>query len=214
LKFKPLRHYLVTGLIVWLPIIVTLLVFRFVIELLDQTISLLPNSYQPEQLIGYRLPGIGVVLTLVVLLLTGLFATNFFGQRLVRWGEAILTRIPLVRSIYNAAKQVIEAVFSTNSQAFRKVLLVEYPRKGMWSIAFLTNQANPDIQTKAGMEMVTIFIPTTPNPTSGFLMAIPKTDALELDMSIEEALKLVISLGVMQPGLPIPNQTEAKPSNS
>lgn len=213
MKFKPFRHYLVTGLIVWLPIIVTFLVFRFVIELLDKTISLLPNAYQPEQLLGFHLPGLGVVVTLIVLTLTGVFATNFFGQRLVRWGEAILARIPLVRSIYNAAKQVIEAVFSTNSQAFRKVLLVEYPRKGMWSIAFLTNQANPSIEKKTGMEMLTIFIPTTPNPTSGFLMAIPKSDAIELDMSIDEALKLVISLGVMQPGLPVANQTEANPSN-
>jgi uncharacterized membrane protein len=213
LKFKPLRHYLVTGLIVWLPIIVTLWIFRFVIELLDKTISLLPHAYQPEQLIGFHLPGLGVIVTLLVLSMTGMFATNFLGQRMVRWGESILARIPLVRSIYNAAKQVIEAVFSTNSQAFRKVLLVEYPRKGMWSIAFLTNQSNPYIEDKTGLEMLTIFIPTTPNPTSGFLMAIPKSEATELDMSIDEALKLVISLGVMQNGLPPQNQTVTNPSN-
>ncbi|WP_367607269.1 DUF502 domain-containing protein [Legionella sp. W05-934-2] len=213
MKFKPLRHYLVTGLIVWLPIIVTLWIFRFVIELLDKTISLLPHAYQPEQLIGFHLPGLGVIVTLLVLSMTGMFATNFLGQRMVRWGESILARIPLVRSIYNAAKQVIEAVFSTNSQAFRKVLLVEYPRKGMWSIAFLTNQSNPYIEDKTGLEMLTIFIPTTPNPTSGFLMAIPKSEATELDMSIDEALKLVISLGVMQNGLPPQNQTVTNPSN-
>lgn len=212
MKLKPLRHYLVTGLIVWLPIIVTLLVFQFVIELLDKTISLLPFAYQPEQLFGIHIPGLGVVVTLIVLGLTGMIATNYFGQHLVRWGEAVLARIPLVRSIYYAAKQVIEAVFSTSNQAFRKVLLVEFPRKGMWSIAFLTNQANPIIEKHTGMEMVNVFIPTTPNPTSGFLMAIPKTDAIELDISIDEALKLVISLGVMQPDMLAKKQTEKKAS--
>ncbi len=213
MKLKPLRHYLVTGLIVWLPIVVTLLIFRFVIELLDSTMSLLPNAYQPEQLLGFHLPGLGVLFTFIVLGLTGMLAANFLGQRLVRWGETILSRIPLVRSIYYAAKQVIDALFSTNSQAFRKVLLVEFPRNGMWSIAFLTNQANPTIEKHTGKEMYSVFIPTTPNPTSGFLMAIPKTDAIELDMSIDEALKLVISLGVMQPNMPIAKQTEEKTSN-
>ncbi|KTC92877.1 MULTISPECIES: DUF502 domain-containing protein [Legionella] len=195
---KAFRSYLLTGLVVWLPILVTFVVLRFIIELLDNTIALLPNSYQPERLFGMHIPGLGVIISLLLLLGTGLLATNFIGQRLMGWGEAVLARIPLVRSIYNAAKQVIQAVFATNSQAFRKVLLVEYPRKGLWTIAFLTGAPYPEVNSLVGTEMLSIFVPTTPNPTSGFFMMIPKEDAIELSMTIEEALKLIISLGVMQ----------------
>lgn len=186
-------------MIVWLPILVTYMVFRFVIQLLDQTISLIPDAYQPAQLIGLNIPGIGVLFSLAILLITGMIATNFFGQRIVAWGESILARIPLVRSIYNAAKQVINAVFSTNSQAFRKVVLIEYPRRGLWSIAFLTGTQNSQLSTHLGEEVYTLFIPTTPNPTSGFLIMVPKSQTKELDMTIDEALKFVISLGVMNP---------------
>lgn len=161
--------------------------------------SLLPNAYQPEQLIGIHLPGLGVLLSLLLLLITGIVATNFFGQRLVSWSESVLDKIPLVRSIYNATKQVIQAIFATNGEAFRKVLLVEYPRKGLWSLAFQTGVTSPEIKRHTGDEMVSIFIPTTPNPTSGFLMMVPKSEVIELTMSIDEALKFIISLGVMQP---------------
>ena len=184
---------------VWLPVLATFGILRFIVDLLDQTISLLPIAYQPEQLFGVHLPGFGVILSLLLLLFTGLIATNFLGQRLVVWSEAILDKIPLVRSIYNASKQVILAVFGTNSQAFRKVLLVEYPRKGLWSLAFQTGVSNPLVNGAVGQELVSIFIPTTPNPTSGFLMMVPKTDVIELSMTIDEALKFIISLGVMQP---------------
>lgn len=195
---KAFRSYLLTGLIVWLPILVTFVVLRFMIDLLDVTIALLPKAYQPQQLVGMRIPGLGVIISLLLLLGTGIFATNFFGQRLMVKGEAILARIPLVRSIYNTAKQVIQAVFATNSQAFRKVLLIEYPRKGIWSVAFLTGFAAVEISTKTGEEMLSVFVPTTPNPTSGFLMMIPKREAIELSMTVEDALKFIISLGVMQ----------------
>ena len=160
--------------------------------------ALLPDAYQPVQLIGYNLPGMGVLLSLLLLFVTGLLATNFLGQRLVQWSEKILDKIPLVRSIYNASKQVIHAIFSSNSQAFRQVLLVEYPRKGIWSIAFQTGVVRADITQHTGMEMLSIFVPTTPNPTAGFLMMIPKTEAIELSMTVDEAFKLIISLGVMQ----------------
>ena len=199
MKSISIRRYLLAGLVVWLPILATFGILRFIVELLDQTISLLPNSYQPEQLLGFRLPGLGVVISLVLLFFTGLIATNFLGQRLVIWSELILDKIPLVRSIYNTSKQVIQAVLGTNSQAFRQVLLVEYPRKGMWSMAFQTGVSNSVLNEQLGMEMVSIFIPTTPNPTSGFLMMVPKSDVLELSMTIDEALKFIISLGVMQP---------------
>jgi uncharacterized membrane protein len=194
---------LLAGLVVWLPVIVTFVVLRFIVDLLDKSIALLPHAYQPEQLFGFHLPGYGVLLSLILLFVTGLIATNFLGQRLMRWSEAVLDRIPLVRSIYSATKQVMETVFSSNSQAFRKVLLVEYPRKGLWTIAFQTGVASDMVQEHTGTEMLSIFIPTTPNPTSGFLMMVPKSDATELSMSIDDALKLVISLGVMQAKKPI-----------
>lgn len=199
MKSISIRRYLLAGLVVWLPVLATFGILRFIIELLDQTISLLPKSYQPEQLLGFRLPGLGVVISLLLLLFTGLIATNFLGQRLVIWSELILDKIPLVRSIYNTSKQVIQAILGTNSQAFRKVLLVEYPRKGMWSMAFQTGVSNSVVNDHIGAEMVSIFIPTTPNPTSGFLMMVPKSDVLELSMTIDEALKFIISLGMMQP---------------
>jgi uncharacterized membrane protein len=196
-RTKSLRSYLLAGLVVWLPILITIGVLRFIIDLLDNTVALIPKAYQPEQLIGHYIPGLGVILSLVILLITGIVATNYLGQRLVGWGESVLSKIPLVRSIYKTVKQVINAVLSTNSEAFRKVVLIEYPRKGLWSIAFQTGAANTAINAKTKDEMISIFIPTTPNPTSGFLMMLPKQEAIELDMSIDEALKFIISLGVM-----------------
>lgn len=198
MKSTSFRGYLLAGLVVWLPILVTIGVLRFIVDLLDNTLALLPNDYQPEYLLGIYIPGCGVILSLVLLVGTGIFATNFFGQRMVGWGEAILSRIPFIRSIYNTAKQVINTVFSSNGDAFRKVLLIEYPRKGLWSLAFQTGAATPEINAHTQEEMISIFIPTTPNPTSGFLMMIPKKEAIELNMSIDEALKFIISLGVMQ----------------
>lgn len=196
---KNLRSYLLAGLVVWLPILVTMMVLRFIIDLLDHTLALIPKAYQPEQLLGIHIPGFGVILSLILLFFTGLIATNFLGQSLVRWGESLLSRIPLVRTIYNAVKQVLSAVLSTNSAAFRKVLLIEYPRKGLWSIAFQTGTGNLEINEKTQQDMISVFIPTTPNPTSGFIMLIPKQEAIELDMSVDAALKFTISLGVMQP---------------
>ena len=199
MKGKSLRSYLLAGLVVWLPILVTFGVLHFIVELLDQTMALLPNAYQPDRLLGFHLPGLGVVLSLLLLILTGLVATNFVGQRFMKWSESILERIPLVRSIYNATKQVIQAIFATNSQAFRKVLLVEYPRKGMWSLAFQTGVGNLEISNYIDAQMLSIFVPTTPNPTSGFLMMVAKSEVIELSMTVDEALKYIISLGVMQP---------------
>lgn len=198
MKSKSLRSYLIAGFATWLPILVTIVVLRFIIDLLDTTISLLPRAYQPPQLLGVHIPGLGVVISLILLVLTGIFVTNFLGQRLMASGEALLRRIPLVRSIYYGTKQIIQAVFATNSQAFRKVLLIEYPRKGLWTIAFLTGASPEEATVATGEEMLSLFVPTTPNPTSGFFLMIPKQDAIELSITIEEALKLIISLGVMQ----------------
>lgn len=201
MKSKSIRSYLFAGLVVWLPILVTFVVLRFMVDLLDNTIALLPSAYQPERLLGVDIPGFGVIFSLVLLIVTGIIATNILGQRLFGWGEAVLAKIPLVRSIYNASKQVIQAIFATNSQAFRKVLLIEYPRKDSWSLAFMTGNPGPQLFANTTEEMVSVFVPTTPNPTSGFLMMVPKKDVIEVGMTIDEALKYIISLGVMPPNV-------------
>lgn len=207
---KLLRSYLLAGLIVWLPILVTVVIVHFIIGLLDETIALLPKAYQPEQLFGFQVPGLGVLLSLSLLLLTGVVATNIFGQRVVAWSEGLLDKIPLVRTIYNAAKQMSNAIFATNGDAFRKVLMFEYPRKGTWTVGFQTGEATTEITEKAGVEMVSVFVPTTPNPTSGFLILVPKKDVIEINMSIDEALKFIISLGVMQPHIQTKSKLEKK----
>lgn len=194
------RKCFVSGLLLWLPIWVTLLVIKFLVDLLSKSLLLLPPQYQPDILLGVHIPGIGVIVTLLVLFLSGMIAANFIGSKLVRFGESIMTRIPLVKSIYTGVKQVMETILTPGGQSFRKVLLVQYPHAGMWTVAFQTGEAGADFQQKLGEEpMITFFVPTTPNPTGGFLMMAPKSTVIELDMSVEQALKYVISLGVVQP---------------
>ncbi len=193
------RRYIIAGLLVWLPIWVTLLVIRFLVELLDGTMSLLPRAYQPDSLIGFHIPGLGVLISILIVFFTGMLVTNFLGRKIIELGEALVARIPLVRTIYMATKQVLETLFSSSSESFRQVALIEYPRKGLWSIAFQTGNCAQEIASKAGHDMITVFVPTTPNPTSGFLMMVPKEDVIALDMTVDQALKLVISLGVVQP---------------
>jgi uncharacterized membrane protein len=195
-----LRRSFISGLLFWLPIWATFVVIKFLVDILNNTISLLPHNYQPDMLLGFHIPGIGVIITLVVILITGLVVANFIGKKLVSIWEALVRRIPLVRTVYTGVKQVLDTLFAPGGQSFRKVLLVEYPRAGLWSIAFQTGDGTPEIEKSvAAGEMVSIFIPTTPNPTSGFLMLVPRTKVIELQMSVEQALKYVISLGVVQP---------------
>lgn len=196
-----LRKYFISGLLVWLPVIITVFVIKFIVDLLSKSLLLLPANMQPDVLFGYHIPGTGVILTLLVIFFTGLFAANLIGQRLVELGEKIMIRIPLVRSVYTGVKQVTETVLKPGGQSFRKVLLVEFPCKGVWSIAFQTGETPKQFETAAvGETMVSYFIPTTPNPTSGFLMMAPKSQVKELDITVDQALKFVISLGVVQPG--------------
>ena len=195
-----IRRYLIAGLLVWLPICVTLLVLKFLIGILDSLFSLIPNSYQPAQWAHFSFPGVELVISLLILLFTGVLATNFFGRHMMNYVDKIIHRIPFIRTIYSATKQLTQSLFSSNSNAFRKVVLVQYPRQGCWSLAFLTGNASTEISKKIGVEVLSIFIPTTPNPTSGFLLLLPKTDVIELDMSVDQALKLIISLGVVQAG--------------
>ncbi len=194
-----LRRYLIAGLVVWLPLGVTVLVIRLLVNVMDKSLLVLPARYHPDNLLGFHIPGLGVLLAVLIVLLTGVVVANFFGRRLVVAWEALLARIPLVRSIYASVKQVVETVFS-KGDAFRKVLLIEYPRRELWTIAFLTGGSVPEVQDKTRREVVNVFVPTTPNPTSGFFIMIPREDVTELDMSVEEGLKLIMSLGVIGPG--------------
>lgn len=195
-----IRRWFISGLLVWVPIWVTILVIKFLADVLGSVLSLAPKSYQPDALLGFHIPGIGVVLILLIILITGAIAANFIGSSLVGLWDSLIGRIPLVRTIYMSVKQVMQTLFKPGGQSFRKVLLVEYPRAGMWSLAFQTRDTTPEVeQYLNGEAMVSLFIPTTPNPTSGFLMMVPRKSVIEMNISVEQALKFVISLGVMQP---------------
>ena len=194
-----MRKYVIAGLLVWMPLGITFLVIRAIVGLLDRTLLLLPEPYQPDNLLGMHIPGLGVLLAAILVLTTGMIVANFLGKRLVVAWEHFLARIPLVRSLYAAIKQIMEAVLSTDAQSFRKVLLIEYPRKGVWSLAFLTSDNLGKVQAKTRGEVISVFIPTTPNPTSGFIIMVPKDEVIELDMAVEDGLKMIISLGVAVP---------------
>lgn len=209
-----IRNYFISGLLVWLPIWVTLLVIKFLVDLLSKSLLLLPYEYQPDVLLGFHVPGIGVIITLGVIFLTGLFVANFVGKSLLSMGDAIMARIPLVRTVYTGVKQVTQTLFTPGGQSFRKVLLVEFPCAGVWSIAFQTGEVSKEIEMPLNEPMVSYFIPTTPNPTSGFLMMAPKSKVIELDMSVDQALKFVISLGVVQPIISSPIKKQNPISNN
>jgi uncharacterized membrane protein len=196
---KQIRRYLVAGLLVWIPLGITIFVLRVLIRLMDNSLLLVPERYRPEAWLGFAIPGLGLILTLVLLLVTGLLAANIVGRSMVGLWESLLDRIPIVRSVYSASKNFAEIVFSDSDQSFKKVLLVEYPRKGIYSLCFQTATSLGEVQGRTGEEVVCTFVPTTPNPTSGYIIIVPKKDIIELDMEIDEALKMIISLGVVVP---------------
>lgn len=196
---KRLRRYLVAGILVWVPLAVTYLLLKFAVNIMDRTLLLIPAPYRPDALLGFHVPGLGVILAVVVLLLTGLLAANFVGRAFVGGWESLMDRIPFVRAIYSGAKNFAELVFSDSSQSFKKVLLIEYPRKGVYSLAFQTATDLGEVQGRTGDDVVCCFVPTTPNPTSGLIIIVPKKDIIVLDMDVDEALKMIISLGVVIP---------------
>jgi uncharacterized membrane protein len=203
-----MKRYLIAGLLVWVPLGITIWVINFLVTTLDQTLLLLPGTMRPEALIGFRIPGLGVLLSLLILLATGVITANFFGQRLVRIWEAVLGRIPVVKSIYSSVKQVSDTVLSDQGTAFRKALLVEFPRPGCWTIAFLTGTPADTVIDHLAGEHISIYVPTTPNPTGGYFVMVPKDAVRELDMSVDDALKYIISMGVVSPRR---RQAAAKP---
>jgi uncharacterized membrane protein len=194
-----LRRYLVAGLLVWLPLGATYFVIQLLVGWMDQSLLLLPERFRPESLLGFSIPGLGVVLSLVILLLTGLIAANLFGRKLVELWEQLLSRIPLVRSVYSAVKQLVETMFADNGNSFRKVVLVEFPRRGIWTLAFLTNDEQGLVQQATGREVISLYIPTTPNPTGGYFVLVPVEDVREIDLSVDEGLKLLLSMGAVNP---------------
>lgn len=196
---KYLRRYIVAGILIWLPIGVTVFLLRILVGLMDRTLLLIPQQYRPEELIGFAIPGLGIVLTVLVLLISGILGANIVGKSMVGLWESMLDRIPVVRSVYSAAKNFAELVFSDTSQSFKKVLLIQYPRKGIYSLAFQTSSELGEVQGRTGEDVVCTFVPTTPNPTSGFIIIVPRKDVVELDMDVDEALKMIISLGVVVP---------------
>jgi uncharacterized membrane protein len=195
---RSVRRYLVAGVLVWLPILVTIWVVSFMLRIMDRTLLLLPPTYRPEALVGFSLPGVGALFALIVLLLTGLLVTNLIGRRLVVWGEDLLNRIPLVRTVYGGVKSFAESVFS-QSNSFRKVVMVEYPRAGAWSIGFLTAEDVPEISDKMGEPHVAVYISAALNATAGYLVVVPRRQVVELDMSVDEAMKMIITCGVVTP---------------
>ena len=197
-----MRKYFITGLLVWIPLIITVWVLSLLNGWMDASLLLIPKAYRPETLLGFYVPGVGVVLTIALLFVTGLLTANLLGHRLVLLWESLLARIPVVKTIYGGVKQVSDTLFSGQGQAFRKALLVRYPHQGAWAVAFQTGQPNGEIAEILKEDHVSVFIPTTPNPTSGFFMIMPKKDVIELNMSVDAALKYIISMGVVSPDQP------------
>ncbi|PLX77785.1 MAG: hypothetical protein C0607_00160 [Azoarcus sp.] len=204
-----MKKYFITGLLIWIPLTITFMVLAWIINTLDQILLWLPTGSQPRDVLGFNIPGIGVLASLLIVFFTGLVAANVLGQKVVQLWEGILARIPVVKSIYYSVKQVSDTLFSSSGQAFRKALLVQYPRKGSWTIAFLTGKPGGDAAKHLEGDFVSVYVPTTPNPTSGFFLMMPKEDVIELEMSVDEALKYIISMGVVSPPTRKPPQRPA-----
>ena len=194
-----MKKYLITGLLIWIPLVITIWVLNLIVETLDRTLLLLPPQFRTEAWLGMHVPGMGVVMTLVIVFITGVLGANIIGERLVRLWNAILHRIPFVSSIYSSVKQVSDTLFSSSGEAFRKAVLVQWPHEGMWTIAFLTGTAGGDVANHLREDYLSVYVPTTPNPTGGYFVLVARKDVIELDMTVDQALKYIISMGVVAP---------------
>ncbi len=197
-----LRRYLIAGLLVWIPLAITLWVLSLLVDLMDQSLLIVPARYRSDALLGFHLPGLGAVLTLAILLVTGAIAANFFGKRLLLVWEAVLGRIPIFRSIYGGVKQISDTLFSPDGKAFRRAVLVRYPHAGAWTVALVTGTPEHEVTDHLGREQISVFVPTTPNITAGFFLIVPRADTIALQMSVDQALKYIISMGVAEPPRP------------
>jgi len=194
-----MRKYFITGLLILVPLAITAWVLNLVISTMDQSLLFVPERWQPRTLIGFDIPGLGTLLTVVIVFLTGLLTNNLVGNYVVRLWEKLLTRIPVVSSLYSSVKQVSDTLFSSSGNAFRKAVLIPYPHQNSWTIAFLTGTPGGDVKNHLVGDYVSVYIPTTPNPTSGFFLMMAKKDVVELDMSVDAALKYIVSMGVVAP---------------
>lgn len=199
-----IRAYFLAGLLVIVPLGVTLFVITAILRLIDRVLVIIPPKFHPHTYLPFKIPGLGLVLAIVLVMLTGILVKNYIGRRVVDFGEYILSGIPLVRPVYAAVKQVIQAMFGDTPYAFKRAILVEYPRKGIYALAFVTGRAYGEIKEKTGKEMINVFLPTTPNPTSGFYLVVPEEETVPLEISVEDAFKLLISGGVVEPGGKVP----------
>jgi uncharacterized membrane protein len=199
-----LRKWFLSGLLVIVPVAITIAVLHWIISTLDSTLLILPEAWQPDKLLGVHIPGFGVLLTLAILLVTGAIVSNFIGKKLVHWGDKLVSRIPVVRSIYSSVKQVSDTLFSESGNAFRTAVLVQWPRADVWTIAFVTGAPGGEVRDHLAGEFLSVYVPTTPNPTGGYFVMLRKSDCIELKMSVDEALKYVISMGVVVPGGALP----------
>jgi len=193
------KKYLITGLLIWIPLVATIWVLKFIFDVLDQSLLVLPEAFQTDHWLGVHIPGLGAILTVAVVLATGFLATNFVGAQLVQLWHDVLNRIPVVRSIYSSVKQISDTLFSSSGQAFRKALLVQWPHEGMWTIGFLTGAPSGDLSHHLPADCISVYVPTTPNPTGGYFIIVPRKDVVELEMSVDQALKYIISMGVVPP---------------
>ena len=207
----PIRRYLVAGVLVWLPILATVWVLSVMLHLMDRTLVLVPPAWRPERLVGFQIPGIGLVFALVLLLLTGLLVTNLFGRRLIVWGEDVVNRIPVVRTVYGGVKSFAESVLS-QSNSFRKVVMIEYPRTGIWSLGFLTAEDVPEVSEKLAEPHAAVYISAALNATAGYLVIVPRRQVVELDMSVDAAMRMIITCGVVVPPAEAPKAQLSKPA--
>jgi uncharacterized membrane protein len=192
-----LKRYLIAGLLIWLPLAITLWVLDFIVSTMDRTLLLLPLSWHPDQVLGFHLPGLGLVMSVLILLVTGTLAANIIGARFFRWWEALLARIPIVRSIYSGVKQVSDTLLTSKGQSFRKVVLIEFPRREQWTLGFVVGAPGLAIERALQMDAITVYVPTAPNPTSGYVVIVRPSDVREVDISVDDALKFHLSIGVV-----------------
>jgi len=201
-----LRRYFVAGLLVWIPLVITMWVLKLLVDLMDQSLLLLPQDYRSDALFGFHVPGLGIILTAAIVLSTGALAANLFGRKVLNLGNELVSRIPIVRSIYGGVKQISDTLFSPEGKAFRRAVLVRYPHAGAWTVALVTGHPEHEVASVLGTDQVSVFVPTTPNITAGFFLIVPRSETLELDMSVDDALKYIISMGVAEPAARIQAQ--------
>lgn len=194
-----LRKYLIAGLLIWLPLAITLWVLDFVVTTMDRTLTLLPPSWHPDQVLGFHIPGLGVVMSVVIVLVTGMLAANIIGARMFAWWESVLVKIPIVRPIYSSVKQVSDTLFASKGESFRKVVLIQFPQPGQWTFGFVVGVPGAAVEREAGGDLITVYVPTAPNPTSGYVLMVRPSELKDADVSIDDALKFHLSMGVVPP---------------